>query len=489
MNIWVLILNLEFLEKNYNITIHLRKQKKRKERVIFMRKRWMKMSAAALSAIMALQLAGCGAGAPAAEEKAENSTTQAEASEDTANAEASGEEITITIWHQSVADTDPVKRIIEESVTEYPKLHPNVKIVQDGVTGEQYKTKIKTAFAAGEAPDISYMFGGGSFVKPYLDAEYLLPIDEYLTEDVTANILPGMLDNCKYNGKTYTLPTITFLANLYCNTEMFEAAGAKYPTNWEELLDACDKLKAAGYTPILLGEKDRWPGMYWYSILAQRMAGNDLVNEAFKDPSKFNSEPFIQAAEKLQELVERGAFNDSMLSMSYSEMVDGFAAGQGAMVFQANWVHPAFEDAEAATSGKVKCISFPVIAGGAGDATQFSGGGTDGYYINANTEHPKEAAEYLMYLSEQIGIQGYLDNAGLSCWSLEGVDTSKASPLAQESAALMETGTSYITWWDNILPADSSEDYKNLIAELLSFKLTPEEFAQKLSQLAPTELE
>lgn len=270
---------------------------------------------------------------------------------------------------------------------------------------------------------------------------------------------------------------------------MFEKAGAEYPTNWEELLEACDKLNAAGYTPILLGEKDRWPGMYWYSILAQREAGNDLVNEALKDPSKFNSEPFIKAAEKMQELVEHNGFNDSMLSMSYSEMVDGYAAEQGAMIYQANWVHPTFEDEEAATSGKVKCISFPELAGGAGDTTQFLGGGTDGYYINANTEHPKEAAEYLMYLSEKIGIEGYLDNAGLPCWSLDKTDTKDVSALAKESAALMETGTSYITWWDNILPADSSEDYKNLIAELVSMKLTPEEFAEKLSEIAPSELE
>ena len=130
------------------------------------------------------------------------------------------EEITLTIWHQSVADTDPVKKIIEDSVEEYHELHPNVTIEQDGVTGEQYKTKIKTAFAAGEAPDISYMFSGGSFVKPYIDAGYLLPIDDYVSEDTLNKVLPGMLDGCTFNEKLYTLPTVTFLANLYCNTEM-----------------------------------------------------------------------------------------------------------------------------------------------------------------------------------------------------------------------------------------------------------------------------
>lgn len=397
------------------------------------------------------------------------------------------EEITITIWHQSVADTDPVKKIIEDSVTEYHELHPNVTIEQDGVTGEQYKTKIKTAFAAGEAPDISYMFSGGSFVKPYIDAGYLLPIDEYLNEEVTSKVLPGMMDGCTFDGKVYTLPTITFLANLYCNTEMFEDAGAKIPTTWEELLDAVDKLKTAGYTPIIMGEKDRWPGMYWFDIISARTARNAGIEAAFGDTSKFNAPEFIDAAAKMQELVNAGAFNDNMLSMSYDEMVEGFCAGQGAMLYQANWVHPAIMDEAAASNGKVTCVAFPTIEGGKGSATEFSGGTSDGYYVNAECEHPKEAVEYLEYLSEKIGSVGYSMGAGLPCWDVSEVDDSALTSLDRESAELMTTGTSYIGWWDNILSAEDSETYKDLVAQLMALKLTPEEFAEKMASLQPSE--
>lgn len=398
------------------------------------------------------------------------------------------EEITITIWHQSVTDNDPVKKIIEDSVTEYHEIHPNVTIVQDGVTGEQYKTKIKTAFAAGEAPDISYMFSGGSFVKPYIDAGYLLPIDDYLSEDTLSKVLPGTISQSTFNDKIYSLPTVTFLANLYCNTEMFEAADAEIPTTWDELLVACEKLKAAGYTPILMGEKDRWPGMYWYDIIAARTAGNAAIEEAFADPVKFNSAPFIEAAAKLQELVNVDAFNDNMMSMSYDEMVEGFAAGQGAMIYQANWIHSSLQAETAVTNGKVICVAFPVIEGMAGDITEFSGGTTDGYYVNAYCEHPEEAVAYLEYLSEKIGIVGYQQGAGLPCWNTEGIEVSGLSVLDTESAALMETGTSYIGWWDNVLTAEDSENYKDLLAQLMTLKITPEEFAEAMAKLQPSEL-
>ena len=451
-----------------------------------MKKILKKVGALLLTAAMTLPLNACGSGSSDTPDTKKESSVS-DTGSDGADSGSSEEQITLTIWHQSVADTDPVKKIIEDSVTEYHELHPNITIEQDGVTGEQYKTKIKTAFAAGEAPDISYMFSGGSFVKPYIDAEYLLPIDEYISEETKSKVLPGMLDGCTFDGKLYTLPTVTFLANLYCNTEMFDKAGAKLPTNWTELLDAVDKLNAAGYTPIMMGEKDRWPGMYWYDIVSARTAGNKALEEAFADPSKFNSEPFIQAAEKMQELVNAKAFNDNMMSMSYDEMVEGFAAGQGAMLFQANWVHPSIQAETAATKDKVTCISFPVIEGTAGSATEFSGGSSDGYYINANCEHPKEAVEYLSYLSEKIGRVGYQMGAGLPCWNTEGVDTSSLTTLDTESAALMETGTSYITWWDNIFPAEASETYKDLVAQLMAFKITPEEFAEGMSKLSPSE--
>ena len=324
---------------------------------------------------------------------------------------------------------------------------------------------------------------GGSFVQPYIKAGNLMPIDEYLEDGVKDKLVKGTIDGCTYNGKTYSLPMYSFIASLYCNKELFDKAGAKIPTTYEELLDAVKKLRAAGITPIALGEKDRWPGMYWFDILAMRQAGHAKTMEALKDPSKFNSPEFVEAARKMQELADAGAFNDSMFSMSYDEMLGAFTGGNCAMMYQANWVNSPIQDDGAATKGKVTSVAFPVFKDGAGKAEEFSGGGQDSYYVNADTKHPKEAVEFLTYLSERLGKEGYLADAGLPCWKTDGLDTSKVSELTKQSSDLMATGTSFITWWDNILPADSAETHKNLIAELLGKKITPEEFCEKMSKV------
>lgn len=111
---------------------------------------------------------------------------------------------------------------------------------------------------------------GGSFVKPYIQSGNMLALDEYLTQDVKDKLVKGTINGCVVDGKTYSLPMYSFIASLYCNKELFDKAGAKIPTTYDELLDAVKKLRSANITPIALGEKDRWPGMYWFDIFAMR---------------------------------------------------------------------------------------------------------------------------------------------------------------------------------------------------------------------------
>lgn len=409
-------------------------------------------------------------------------------SDSTGGSESKGESIKLTLWDQSVGNTDPSAKLLPEIVEKWNKEHPEIQVVRSGTTGEQYKTKIKTSLAASEAPDIFYGMGGGSFMQPYIESGNVLEISSYLTEDIKAKMAPGMSEAIEVDGKIYTLPVYTHIANLFVNTELFDKAGATIPTTYSELLDSIEKLKAAGITPALIGEKDRWPGMYWYDIIAMRQAGNEAVIEAFKDPSKWDSPDFVAAATKMQELAQAGAFNSSMFSMSYDEMLGAFNAGQGAMMFQANWVNAGIEDPSSAVKGKVKVIPFPVFEDGKGTSTEIFGGAVDGFYVSNTTEHPKEAVDFLMYLSEQLGTQGFLAGAGLPSWNIDDLDTSGLSTLDKSAADIMKTATSFIAWWDNILPADSAETHKNLIAQLLVNDITPEEFCKQMAQLKPTEL-
>lgn len=75
-------------------------------------------------------------------------------SESSGGTQSKSGSVKLTLWDQSVGNTDPSAKLLPEIVEKWNKEHPEIQVVRSGTTGEQYKTKIKTSLAAGEAPDI-----------------------------------------------------------------------------------------------------------------------------------------------------------------------------------------------------------------------------------------------------------------------------------------------------------------------------------------------
>ena len=79
-----------------------------------------------------------------------------------------------------------------------------------------------------------------------------------------------------YQGKNYGVPWDMGMVGWWYNKDLFAQAGiANPPTTWTEFLADVKALKAAGITPISLGEGDKWPGMHMWSYLVHphRRAG------------------------------------------------------------------------------------------------------------------------------------------------------------------------------------------------------------------------
>ncbi len=87
---------------------------------------------------------------------------------------------------------------------------------------------------------------------------------------------PGALAVYALDGKNYGVPWDMGMVSWWYNKDLFAKAKiANPPTTWAELLDAVKALKAAGITPISLGQKDTWTGMHIWAYLATRLCGED----------------------------------------------------------------------------------------------------------------------------------------------------------------------------------------------------------------------
>lgn len=74
----------------------------------------------------------------------------------------------------------------------------------------------------------------------------------------------------------------------------------------------------------------------------------------------------------------------------------------------------------------VEVITFPVVSDKQ-DATDYAGGAGASFFVNKNTDTPKESADFAMYISEKMGNRLWNLVTGFPCWNTE-IDTDKVSP-------------------------------------------------------------
>ena len=428
-----------------------------------MNKRFMKISSLLLSIVLSSTLMACG-----------NKPT------DTSKPEVA-QKITLKFWHIWTSDNDSNKKNVEAVIKEWNTANPNIQIESEGTENEAYKTKIKTAMSANEAPDVFVTWGAG-FSQPFVDAGKVLPLDDYLKDGTRDKLLTGAFTYLTYSDKTYGLPYASDIGVFYVNKEMFETNNVKIPETFDDLLTAIKAFKAKGVTPIAVGEKDRWPGMFYYDALALREGGAKLSNDALAKKASFEDPAFVKAAAKLKQLVDAGAFNPAALGLTRDESEIPFLQGKIPMYYNGSWLGGTIDQDNSAVKGKVIAMNFPSISDGKGDKNEVLGGAIGGFMVNANTKYKDESVKAVKYIAENISKKLYETGAGIPTWKVD-VDESKLSPLTKQIAELAKKSTGNVVWWDSYLAGANSELHKDLVAQIFGNQITPEEFAKKMNEI------
>ena len=97
------------------------------------------------------------------------------------------------------------------------------------------------------------------------------------------------------------------------------------------------KLKAANITPIALGEKDKWPGHFYWVYMVTRIGGKEAFEKAYARQGSFADPAFVEAGTKLKELVDLQPFQTGFLGASYGDHQVVMANGQAAMELMGQW--------------------------------------------------------------------------------------------------------------------------------------------------------
>lgn len=142
-------------------------------------------------------------------------------------------------------------------------------------------------------------------------------IQDWAAEDVVANlnsvadaegwntVVPNALQNfAKYDGKWVSAPVNVHSTNwIWANKKLLDEVGAKQPTNWDELINTLDKLKAAGYIPLAHGGQ-AWQDATLFDGVVLTTGGIDFYRKALVDldPKALGSDTMVKVFDRMSQL-------------------------------------------------------------------------------------------------------------------------------------------------------------------------------------------
>jgi raffinose/stachyose/melibiose transport system substrate-binding protein len=393
----------------------------------------------------------------------------------------------IVWWHIS---TVPEQRANWENLAKtYVKDHPDVSIEITVLENEAFKAKLATGMQSGSPPDIFQSWGGG-VLKQYGDAGLVQDLTSALGQNGWGdNFQPGPLSLYSFDGKTYGVPWNAGMVGFWYNKALFEQAGvAQPPATWTEFLDAVKKLKAAGITPIALGEKDKWPGHFYWVYLATRIDGKEAFEKAYSREGSFADPSFVDAGQKLKELVDLQPFQNGFLGASYPDHQSVMANGKAAMELMGQWAPGAdrsvAQDVETFNKN-LGWFPFPTVEGGAGDPSDALGGG-DGFAIGKNA--PPEAIDFVRFLTN-VENQTAMTKAGfVSVPVVKGAEAGLEDPLLKEVQTRAGQAKYYQLYYDQYLPPAVGQAVNDAAQGLFAGTASPEQVAQTIEDAAAIEL-
>ncbi|MDT8716723.1 extracellular solute-binding protein [Clostridium sp. 19966] len=395
-----------------------------------------------------------------------------------------GKTVNLTYWHIFVgadSHTEYMKKLLDQ----FEKDNPNIKIEEQGIPNDQYKTKLQTQAAAKQLPDM-FINWAGALTQQFQQAGLITDITDLLdkNQDWKNGFVKGCYDDYTIDGKVYSLPVeLGFTSVVYYNKALFDKYNLQFPKNFDELVSDVAVFKKNNVIPISMGDKAPWLAQSCImSSLGDHMTGTDWTKSvAANKGAKFTDPEFINGLKKLKQLVDIGAFNEDFNTIDATQQLDNFCAGKAAMVIDGTWA--VGDIAKKAGDDMVKnfeVASIPGFTDGKGDQTTMSGATGIGLELNSNLTAEKKAAaeKFIQYILSKSSFETAVNNSIIVPYDVTP-DESKLNPLFVKLLKLTKEHTMSPVY-DGIFGAQTADAMNTGLQSMMIGQVKPEDLAKQI---------
>ena len=386
---------------------------------------------------------------------------------------AEEEKTTLTLWCIAT-ESDSNRIAYEKAIPEIEEAF-NVKIEWEAFENDSYKTKIKST-SAEELPDIFFTWAG-AFCGDFATAGKVYCLDEAYAE--YADALPDvMTKNATYDGKRYAVPLTMNIVAMFANMDLLAQVGyEEVPTTYEELIDCCDKLVAAGIIPFGCSGNATWCVTEYLEPIILKTIGYEALGDIFAGKGTWNDPAIAGAVDTFQEMITKGYFDPDGLTMDNDQVKAKLIAGELAFYQNGTWNCGDI----AAAGDNFKVALFPVMDAEKATYGQVIGGPADSLAVSANGKDPALAAKVAFALGKKICEYSFImAGSGLPAWTPD-YDTSAVNYLTNDVAAMVAAADGMVLFGDTAMSADPANIYLNYVSQVYGCEIDGAGFIEALS--------
>jgi len=386
--------------------------------------------------------------APAPEEPAAPAPTEAPA------APAMKTPVEVFSWWTTGGEANGLQKLIDQ----FNAAHPDAEVINAAVAGgagSNAKAVLKTRMLGGDPPDSFQVHMGHELVDTWVKTDYMEPLDDvYSTYGFNDAFAPGVLSIVSYEGKPYSVPVNIHRANvLWFNKAVFEANGltAEDVATFEGFMAAAKKLKAAGITPLALGDNGAWAATHLFETVLIGTLGAEKYKGLWDCTTDWNGPEVKQALENFKMML--GYINEDHTALSWDQANQQVIDGKAAMTIMGDWANGDY------IAKNFEGYGWASPPGNKGIFDALS----DSFGLPKNSKNPALMKEFLGVLGSKQGQEDFNILKGSICARTD-CDYSKFNAYLQGSAEAWKT--------DSIVPslahgAAASEGWLTSINDLM----------------------
>ncbi|WP_322807426.1 ABC transporter substrate-binding protein [Thermanaerothrix sp.] len=315
------------------------------------------------------------------------------------------QQVEVFSWWTGGGEAAGLEAMIKVFKAQYPDIE-FINAAVAGGAGTNARAVLASRLQAGDPPDSWQGHAGQELIGTYVAGNQILPLNDLYESEGWLKVMPEtLIPLISQDGKIYSVPVNIHRANvLWYNPKILKDHNINVPTTIDEWFAAMDALKAAGVTPLALGEQ--WTKMHLLETVLLGTLGPEAYNGLWSGKTDWGSPEVKVALENFAKLLTYA--NSDSASLSWQDASQLVVNGDAAFNVMGDWAEGYFREL-----GKTPQVDYgwaPVP--GTSGTFQFL---SDSFVLAAGAPHPDGAIAWLKVAGSKAGQEAFNPVKGSIC--------------------------------------------------------------------------